>query len=81
LSESEILRRFKQLVRQVALTTVSQRYTITGRRVRKTIGITPYQLGRVVRRAVEEGRVPGVKVVAKGRRLQFVIDKKYWVRE
>jgi len=76
------LEMLRELFRRVAMSAVSRQISVSGRFVRRELGLTSFQLGRLARE-VEEGALPGVTVVRQGRkrRIRFVIDKQYWLDE
>jgi len=77
----DVLDDFIDLVKKVALSALSSQYSVSGRFVKKRLGITSFELGRLARE-VEMGKVPGVRVVRQGRRgrIRFVIKRDYWLQ-
>jgi len=78
--DEELIRKFKNYIKQLAQTTVSRQYSVTGRKLRKKLGLSSHGLAKL-RNAVENGRIRGVKVVQTKNCLRFVIYKDYWLKE
>ena len=80
---NKLLEEFISLVRETSKSALGQTFSLTGKQIRRKMGITPFQLGKLkkeLEKRIKNRELRGVRIETKSKnRIRIYFEKSYWL--